>query len=58
MHVDDDARIVHMREAAQEACELMRGCARQDLDTDRKLSLAVVRLLEIVLEAANGISSS
>ena len=27
------------------------------LDTDRKLSLAVVRLLEIIGEAANGLSS-
>lgn len=57
MHVDDNARITHIRQAALEACELMRDATRADLDADRKLSLAVVRLLEIIGEAANGISS-
>jgi uncharacterized protein with HEPN domain len=57
MHVNDEERIKHIREAALEACELIRDETRQDLDTDRKLSLALVRLLEIVGEAANGISS-
>ncbi len=58
MHVNDEARIKHIREAALEARELMYGAKRSDLDTDRKLSLAVVRLLEIIGEAANGISSN
>ena len=57
MHVNDEERIKHIREAALEACGLIRDETRQDLDTDRKLSLALVRLLEIVGEAANGISS-
>lgn len=57
MHVNDEGRIKHIREAALEACELTRDETRQNLDTDRKLSLALVRLLEIIGEAANGISS-
>ncbi len=56
MYVDDETRLQHIREAAIEACQMMQGAIRQDLDTDRKLSLAIVRLLEIIGEAANGIS--
>ncbi len=58
MHVDDVTRMQHVREAALEAVELVRESTRQDLDTDRKLALAIVRLLEIVGEAANGVSST
>ena len=57
MHVDDETRLKHIREAALEALEMVRDSTREDLDTDRKLSLAVVRLLEIIGEAANGPSS-
>ena len=57
MHVDDETRLKHIREAALEALEMVRDSTREDLDTDRKLSLAVVRLLEIIGEAANGLSS-
>jgi len=41
-----------MLEHAQEAMELARGRVRSDLDSDRVISLAVTRLLEIVGEAA------
>jgi uncharacterized protein with HEPN domain len=41
-----------MRDHAQEAIELVRGRDRSDLDTDRLLALAIVRLLEIIGEAA------
>lgn len=58
MHVDDASRIQHMREAALEACEMTVETTRADLDADRKLSLALVRLLEVIGEAANGISCS
>ena len=58
MHVDDASRIRHIREAALEACALSKGTTRADLEIDRKLSLALVRLLEVIGEAANGISSS
>jgi uncharacterized protein with HEPN domain len=41
-----------MRDHAREALELSRNKARVDLDSDRLLNLALVRLLEIVGEAA------
>ncbi|MEP7118342.1 MAG: HepT-like ribonuclease domain-containing protein [Acidobacteriota bacterium] len=41
-----------MREHARELLTLMRGRSRTDLDADRVLALAVVRLLEIIGEAA------
>jgi uncharacterized protein with HEPN domain len=45
-----------MIEAAKEACEMAAGEDRSTLDSDRKLSLALVRLIEIVGEAAASIS--
>jgi uncharacterized protein with HEPN domain len=56
MFVDDQTRLEHMRQACNEAIELTRNACREDLDTDRKLNLALARLLEIIGEAANGIS--
>jgi uncharacterized protein with HEPN domain len=41
-----------MRDHAREAVELVRGRSRSDLDSNRLLALAVVRLLEIIGEAA------
>lgn len=46
-------RIRHMLDYAREAVAMTRGKSRQDLDIDRKLNLALVRLLEIVGEAAS-----
>ena len=46
-------RLRHMLDHAQEAVAMAAGKTRDDLDTDRKLNLALVRLLEIVGEAAN-----
>jgi len=45
-----------MLEYAQEAVELCRSKERSDLDQDRLLELALVRLLEIIGEAANRVS--
>jgi uncharacterized protein with HEPN domain len=56
MHLDDQTRLGHMRDAAREAIEMARGQKRQDLDTDRKLCLSLVHLLEIIGEAAKGVS--
>ena len=53
----DGVRLVHMLEHSREVIQLVAGRTRQDLDTDRVLSLALVRLLEIVGEAASGISA-
>ncbi len=44
-----------MRDYAREAVDMVRGTVRADLDTDRKLNLSLVRLLEILGEAANRI---
>ena len=52
----DRVRLLHMLEHAQEAMQLVDERTRRDLDTDRVLSLALVRLLEIVGEAAAGVS--
>ena len=45
-------RLRHMLEHAREAVALVRGKRREDLDSDRLLNLALVRLVEIVGEAA------
>ena len=42
-----------MLDHAKEAVEMARGRTRADLDKDRLLNLALVRLLEIVGEAAS-----
>ncbi len=42
----------HMLDHTREAVTLAAGKSRADLDTDRLLNLALVRLLEIVGEAA------
>lgn len=44
-----------MLDHAREAVEMARGRRRADLDSDRQFNLALVRLLEIVGEAANHI---
>jgi uncharacterized protein with HEPN domain len=49
---DTSIRLQHMLDAAREATSMSQGKARADLDTDRKLNLSLVRLLEIVGEAA------
>ena len=50
---DPQVPLRQMLEYAQEAVELCRGKERSDLDKDRLLELALVRLLEIIGEAAN-----
>lgn len=46
----------HMRDHAREALALIQYKHRVDLDTDRLLNLSLVRLLEIVGEAATRVS--
>lgn len=43
----------HMLDHAKEAVSIARGKTRGDLDKDRLLNLALVRLLEIIGEAAS-----
>lgn len=54
--VDDLTRLKHIRDAAQEALSFTKNRTRDDLDTDRMLSLALVRLVEIIGEAGNRVS--
>jgi uncharacterized protein with HEPN domain len=45
-----------MLESAREAMALIKDKSRQDLDAERILSLALIRLLEILGEAASRVS--
>jgi uncharacterized protein with HEPN domain len=56
MQERDRIRLRHMLQAAQEAVGFARGCSRLNLDTDRKLVLALVKAIEIVGEAAAQVS--
>ena len=49
---DPLVRVRHMLDHAREAVEMARGSTRADLDTQRQLSLALMRLMEVVGEAA------
>jgi uncharacterized protein with HEPN domain len=56
LKVEDSIRLKHMLEYSREALSLINGKYRANLDEDRTLNLALVRLLEIVGEAANRVS--
>ena len=53
---EDVVRLRHMLDAARKATDFTKLCERSDLDKDEKLALAIVRLLEILGEAAKGVS--
>ena len=48
----DQIRLRHMLDAAREAHALVRGKCSDDLAGDRVLSLALVKLIEIIGEAS------
>ena len=52
----DHIRLLHMLDYSREALSLIGGKGRKELDQDRTLNLALVRLMEIVGEAANRVS--
>ena len=54
----DRVRLRHMLDASRKLDDFTRARTRQDLDTDEMLSLAVVRLLEILGEAASRVSDA
>ena len=57
MQSDEDlVRMRHMLDAAREAVALSRGKGPRAIARDRVLSLALVRLLEVVGEAAGRVS--
>lgn len=53
---DDAVRLRHMLDAATRAATFTKGKQRVDLGRDEILSFALVRLLEIVGEAAKNVS--
>ena len=58
MFSDDRVRLRHMLDAAKEARAFAHGRTRYDLDTDRMLALSLVRLIEIIGEAATRVSDA
>lgn len=50
---DDSLRLKHMRDYAAEAVQLSQGRSRTDLDSDRLYGLAMIRLVELIGEAAS-----
>ncbi|MFH1635933.1 MAG: DUF86 domain-containing protein [Chloroflexota bacterium] len=50
-------RLQHMLDAAREAIGFSEGKHRSDLDNDRMLSLSLVKLIEIIGEAARYVPS-
>ena len=53
----DIIRMQHMVDAATKSVSFITGKSRKDLDTDEKLALALVRLIEIVGEAASRVTT-
>jgi uncharacterized protein with HEPN domain len=53
LQAKDRIRLQHMLDHATEALTMIKGRNREDLDNDRQLNLSLVRLLEIVGEAAS-----
>jgi uncharacterized protein with HEPN domain len=54
--IDDETRLRHMLDAAREASFFIQGKTRESLNTERMLALSLVRLLEIIGEAASRVS--
>lgn len=56
MSITDAARFRHMLDAAKKARQFAEGRARADLERDEMFALALVRLLEVLGEAASAVS--
>jgi uncharacterized protein with HEPN domain len=54
---EERVRLQHMLDAAKKAVQLAAGRNRTDLDEDDMFPLAIVRLLEIVGEAAKSVGT-
>lgn len=52
----DQVRLRHMLDAANKTLAFTQGHTRQDLDTNELLTLAILRLIEILGEAAENVS--
>jgi uncharacterized protein with HEPN domain len=58
MHKSDRIRLLHMLDAAQEAVAFVHETTREGLEHDRKLTLALVKDIEIIGEAAYQVSEA
>ncbi len=58
MHQNDKIRLRHMLDAAKEAVGFAVGKSRKDLDVDRKLTLAIIKSIEIIGEAASKVTET
>jgi uncharacterized protein with HEPN domain len=56
MKPTDDERLRHMRDAAQEAVDLLGHRSSDEVSGDRPLALALVKLIEIIGEAATNVT--
>lgn len=56
MRADDHIRVQHMIDAGESVVAFTEGRVREDLDRDRMLLFAVVRGIEVLGEAASGVS--
>jgi uncharacterized protein with HEPN domain len=56
MPKDERILLRHMLDAACKARDFIDGRSRGDLDSDEMLALAVIRLLEVIGEAAKNLS--
>lgn len=54
---DDQTRLRHMLDHAREAMSLIEGKNRADLGRERMLELSLIRLIEVVGEAAARVSN-
>ncbi len=57
MPSDDSIRFKHMLDASKEAIKLSAGKTRRAIEKERLLNLGLVRLIEIVGEAAGRVSA-
>ena len=53
---DDQIRLRHMLDAARKALSFVQDRSRENLESNEMLALAVIRLLEVMGEAARGLS--
>ncbi len=54
--IDDNTRLSHMNDAAKEALFFIEGKTRTSLDRERMLVLSLIRLVEVIGEAASRVS--
>ena len=54
----DKIRLQHMLDYSMEAMAIVRGKKRSDLNDDRMMELSLVRLIEIIGEAASRVEAN